>query len=286
MFRVRKTFFCSVGVIFFLSFLVLHGAAQAVDQTVRPSDVCSGKLTITGSSTMCPMISEISRHFQTLHHDVQIEVQCGGSDRGIRDIREGKADIGMIARALTEKEKGLFGFPMARDGVSLILHKSNPVRSLTKEQVIGIFTGRIKNWIQVGGKDAPISVILREKQKPVSELFNDYYKLKGDIRGKVLPGDNPVTINAVASNQYAISYISSGEAERRANAGVPIKILSVNNVMPTKRNIITGNYPITRPLSLVTNGLPSGMVKEFINYCLSSKVVDVIERFDFVPYED
>ena len=120
----------------------------------------------------------------------------------------------------------------------------------------------------------------------MTELFKNYYGLNKDIRGKVLAGDNPVTINAVASNPYAVSYISSGEAERRLGAGVTIKILPVNDVIPTKRNIITGNYPIARPLTLVTRGLPSGMVKEFINFCLSSKVVDIIERFDFVPYED
>ena len=64
------------------------------------------------------------------------------------------------------------------------------------------------------------------------------------------------------------------------------KSVSVGGVMPTERNVITGNYPITRPLSLITRELPGGATKEFINYCLSSKVVDLIEKFDFVPYED
>ena len=101
-----------------------------------------------------------------------------------------------------------------------------------------------------------------------------------------MPGDNPVTIAAVAADPDAIGYVSSGEAERTANAGAAIRIVPVGGVMPTGRNVITGNYPLTRPLSLITRGLPAGAAKEFINYCLSSKVVDLIERFDFVPYED
>ncbi len=281
MISMRKPVYFFVGIIFFFSFLARHVEIEAVQQASP-----GRKLTITGSSTMCPMITEIGKNFKMIHHEVQVEVQCGGSDRGIRDLREGKSDIGMIARALTDREKGMFGFPMARDGVSLILHRGNPVKALSNEQVIGIFTGRITNWKQVGGPDAPISVILREKEKPVTELFTSYYGLKKDIRGRVLPGDNPVTINAVASNPYAIGYVSSGEAGRKSASGVSIKILPVNNVMPTNRNIITGNYPLARALTLVTRELPSGMVKEFINYCLSPKVVDIIERYDFVPYED
>ena len=141
-------------------------------------------------------------------------------------------------------------------------------------------------WQTLNGKNAPIAVILREKEKPVTELFEKYFKLQGRIQGKVVPGDNPVTIEAVAADPDAIGYVSSGEAERQANAGAAIRIVPVGGVMPTERNVITGNYPLTRPLSLITRELPTGAAKDFINYCLSSKVVDLIERFDFVPYED
>ena len=176
---------------------------------------------------------------------------------------------------------------MARDGVSVIESKNNPVGSLSNAQVVAIFTGKIRNWNEVGGRNATISVVLREKQKSSTELFMHYYKLKEtEIRGQVIAGDNPVTIQAVASNPNSIGYVSSGQSERVAAAGIPIKILPVNNVMPTRRNIITGNYPISRPLSLVTKGIPSGMVKEFIDFSLSSSVVDLIVKFDFVPYED
>ncbi len=258
-------------------------AGEAADRPAKPPD---GLLRVTGSSTMCPMIAAIGERFHAVQSGVRIEVQCGGSDRGIRDLREGNAEIGMIARALKGDEKDLFGFPMARDGVSLIVHKTNPLTSLSDQQIAAIFSGGIRAWQPLNGKSAPITVILREKEKPVTELFEKHFNLKGRIQGKVVPGDNPVTIGAVAADPDAIGYVSSGEAERQAGSGAAIRIIPVGGVMPTGRNVITGNYPLTRSLSLITRDLPSGAAKDFINYCLSSKVVDIIERFDFVPYED
>jgi phosphate transport system substrate-binding protein len=268
--------------------LLCVGAVEvrADEPAGRPVKPQAGLLRVTGSSTMCPLISAISERFRTVQPDVRIEVTCGGSDRGIKDVREGNAEIGMIARALKTEEKDLFGFPMARDGVSLIVHKSNPLAALSNEQIAGIFSGEIRDWQRLNGKRAPIAVILREKEKPVTELVEKHFNLKGRIQGKVVPGDNPVTIAAVAADPDAIGYVSSGEAERQANAGAAIRIVSVGGVMPTGRNVITGNYPLTRSLSLITRELPSGAAKDFINYCLSSKVVDLVEKFDFVPYED
>lgn len=260
--------------------------AQAGESAVLSTKPPVGVLRITGSSTMCPLITAIGESFRTVQPDVRIDVQCGGSDRGIKDVREGRAEIGMMSRALKPDEKELFGFPMARDGVSLIVHKSNPLAALSHEQIAGIFSGEIGDWQPLNGKRAPIAVILREPQKPVSELFEKHFKLQGRIQGKVVPGDNPVTITAVAANPDAIGYVSSGEAERQANSGAAIRIVSVSGVMPTGRNVITGNYPLTRPLSLIARELPGGAAKDFIDYCLSSKVVDLIVKFDFVPYED
>lgn len=236
---------------------------------------------------MCPLIAEIGKRFEYLHPGIRVEVQCGGSGRGISDAREGKADIGMASRALTEKEKDLYGFPIARDGISVILHKDNPVKALSDAQVADIYTGKITNWKEVGGRDAAITVVNPKKGYSSAELFSHYFKIGyEDIKADIIAGDNPTRIKAVIADLSAIAYISAGEADRTARAGIPIKLLPFNNVMPTGRNIITGNYPITRPLILVTKNLPSGAVKAFIDFCLSQAVVDLIEKLDFVPYED
>lgn len=261
-------------------------AGQPAEQASRTLPT-PGKLLITGSSTMCPLIAEIGKRFEYLHPGIRVEVQCGGSGRGISDAREGKADIGMASRALTEKEKDLYGFPIARDGISVILHKDNPVKALSDAQVADIYTGKITNWKEVGGRDAAITVVNPKKGYSSAELFSHYFKIGyEDIKADIIAGDNPTRIKAVIADPSAIAYISAGEADRTARAGIPIKLLPFNNVMPTGRNIITGNYPITRPLILVTKNLPSGAVKAFIDFCLSQAVVDLIEKLDFVPYED
>ena len=284
--RLQHLFRTCLAVPGFFLLCALVVDARADEPAGRTGKPPAGVLRITGSSTMCPMITAIGERFRAVQPEVRIEVACGGSDRGIKDLREGNAEIGMLSRAPKTEEKDLVSFPMARDGVSVIVHKTNPLTALSNEQIAGVFSGEIKDWQQLNGKRASIAVILREPQKPVTELFEKYFNLKGRIQGQVVPGDNPVTIEAVAKNPDAIGYVSSGEAEREANSGTAIRIVPVGGVMPTERNVITGNYPLTRPLSLITRELPSGAAKEFINYCLSSKVVDLIVRFDFVAYED
>lgn len=276
---IKKWIVCLAAVVIALSLFIQAGRADGARETSR--------LLITGSSTMCPLISEISSRFQALHPEIQVEVQCGGSGRGISDVREGKAAIGMASRPLTGKESDLLGFPIARDGVSIILHMDNPVKSLSNAQIVGIYTGRITDWNKVGGRSAPITVLNPKSGYGSVELFTHYFNIKYDeIKADQVVGDNSTRVRAVADNPNAISYVSSGEAERKALSGVPIRLLPINGVMPTRRNIITVNYPVSRPLNLVTKGSPSGMVKEFIDYCLSSAIVDLIEKYDFVPYED
>ncbi len=257
-------------------------------ETPGSSPVRSGDtLLITGSSTMCALVADIAKRYQKLHGTVRIDVQCGGSERGIKDVREGKADIGMVSRAFTAADKDLNGYPIARDGVSIIVHKDNPVNSLSNDQIVGIFTGRVTSWDAVQGRSERIEVVLREMQKAVTELFCGYFKLKEkDLAGKVVPGDNPVTIEAVATSRRTIGYVSSGFAEHAISAGARIKILPFNNIMPTRRNIITMNYPISRPLMLITGSRPSGLAREFIDFALSSGNVDLIESYSYVPYED
>lgn len=282
---MRKGIFHAI-VLVFLCFPLWNGEAQSAEQPRHSSDN-PVKLVITGSSTMCSLVTEIAKRFETLHPKTRIEVQCGGSARGISDARAGNADIGMVSRVLAEKEKDLNSFPLARDGISIILHKDNPVESLTDVQVAEIYTGKITNWKIVGGRDASITVVNPLKGYSSVELFTHYFNINyDDIKATVVEGDNSTRLRTVADNPNAIAYLSSGEAERSEKAGAPINILPFNKVAPTSRNIITGNYPITRPLTLVTKGFPSGMVKAFIDFCLSSAVVDVIEQYDFIPYED
>ncbi|MHB1174074.1 MAG: phosphate ABC transporter substrate-binding protein [Sulfuriferula sp.] len=247
----------------------------------------AGKLLLTGSSTMAPLMRAISERFRAQHPGVQIQILTGGSSRGIHDVRAGKADIGMASQALTDRERGLNGFLMARDGVGIIVNKDNPLTTLTDRQVTDIFTGRIGNWKALSGRDAPIVVVNREQGRSEAELFTHYFKFAyGDIRAAMTTGDNQPTIDAVARNPNAVTFVSLGEAERRAQAGTPIKLLALNGVAASSKTVRNGNYPLSRPLSLVSKDLPKGLARAFIAFSLSPQVTGLIEENGFVPYED
>jgi len=252
--------------------------------TVVPA---SGKLLISGSSTMAPMIEAVGKRFSATRSGVQIEVQTVGSSRGIDDVMKGNANIGMASRLLTDKESGLYSFAIARDGVCLVVHKDNPVRSLTNRQVFDIYTGKISNWSKVGGKDAPIAPINAKEGLGSVELFTHYFNIRyADIKAQITVSGNLERIKALGENTNSIAYISIGTAQQQLDMGAPIKLLPIDGVAATTKNIRSGNFPISRPLLLLTKELPTGLAKEFINFSLSSQITDIVLEHDFVPYMD
>lgn len=277
----------TLAAIFAVAVPLLCATEAALPQSRRAVDALAGHLLITGSSTAAPLVSAMAKRFEAHHPGVSIEVQTGGSGRGIADARQGRADIGMVSRALGEAEQDLVGAPIARDGVALIVHKSNPVRALSDDQVIGIYTGKFTNWKQLGGRDAPILTVAADDRRSSAELFGHYFHLTRDaIKAQRTVGDNALRVKLLAENPSAIVYMSVGEAERAAHAGTPIRALPVAGVEATSRNIRNGNFPISRPLTLVTRAEPVGLAKAFVDYCVSSQVTDIVIAFDFVPYLD
>jgi phosphate transport system substrate-binding protein len=251
------------------------------------ADQLTGKLVITGASTLAPLIAEIGKRFESLYPRVRIDVQSGGSSRGVADARQGLADIGMVSRAMKDDERDLSAFPVARDGVCPILHQENPVQALTDEQVVAIYTGTVTNWKSVGGTDAPITVVNKADGRSTLEVFLHYFKLKNvDIKAQVVIGDNEQGVKTVAGNRNAIGYVSIGTAEYDATHGVPIKLLPIGGVSASTESVQKGIFPLSRPLHIVTRTPPVGLAKAFIEYAQSKAVHDLIRQQYFVPLAD
>lgn len=247
----------------------------------------TGHVRISGSTTMGPMIGAMVKEFQTLQPGVTFELRAGGSGQGLKDVKEGKSDIGMVSRALTTAERDWLPFAVARDGIAVSIHSANPVASLSDEQVAAIYTKKIVNWREVGGRDAPISVVGASPQAGSTELFLQQFRIKqGEVRPDVMADANADRFAAMSRNPETILYSSLGEAERRARAGEKIKLLPHAGIAATSDNLAAGRYAVARPLTLVTKGLPSGPAKAFIDYVRSPAAIPVIERFEFVPYRD
>ncbi|MBG1241856.1 phosphate ABC transporter substrate-binding protein [Nostoc sp. NZL] len=264
--------------------LGLSSCTQPSKTATQPTNKLQGKLVLTGSSTVAPLVAEIGKRFESEYPDVRVDVQTGGSSRGIADARTAVANIGMASRSLKEEEKDLQAFSIARDGIGIILHKENSVKSLSNQQVIDIYTGKINNWQQVSGKNAPITVVNKAEGRSTLELFLGYFKLKNsDIKASVVIGDNQQGIKTVAGNPNAIGYVSIGTAEFSINNSVPIKLLPLNGVAATTENVQNGTFPLSRPLNLVTKIQPQGLDRAFIEFAQSPQVHDIVKKQDFVP---
>lgn len=262
----------------------LQACNQPPKASTNSSESLQGKIVLTGSSTVAPLAAEIGKRFESEHAEVRVDVQSGGSSRGIADARQEVADIGMISRSLKEEEQDLQAFTIARDGIGIILHQDNPLQSLTDQQVVDIYTGKLDNWQEVGGKDATITVVNKAEGRSTLELFLDYFKLNNrDIKAQVVIGDNQQGIKTVAGNANAIGYVSIGTAEYSADNGVPIKLLPVGGVAATTENVQNGTFPLARSLNLVTKTQPEGLNKEFVEFARSPKVKDIVEEQHFVP---
>ncbi len=254
--------------------LLLANGARAEDH----------KLVLTGSSTVAPLVLEIGKRFEKQNPGVRIDVQSGGSSRGVADARSGLADIGMASRALKPEENDLVAHTIAMDGIGVILHRSNPVQALAGEQIKAIYTGQITHWKEVGGKDARITVGNRAEGRSELELFLHYFKLKNsEIKARLIIGETQQAIKTVAGNPGAIAYVSIGAAEYEAAQGTPIRLLPMEGVAASVANVRAGRFPLSRPLNLVTKGEATGLARRFLDFARSGAVDDLVGSQFFVP---
>lgn len=243
------------------------------------------KLTLTGSSTVAPLIGEIAKRYEAENPGIRIDVQTGGSSRGLADASQGLADIGMISRGLKAEEEGEFqGFVIAKDGIGLIVHGDNPVQAISDQQVVDIYKGEVDAWQAVGGNNAPITVVNKAEGRSTLELFLKYFELENsEVQADVVIGDNQQGIKTVAGNPNALGYVSIGAAEYDIAQGSPIKLLPVDKIAATTETVQDGSFPLSRPLTLVVTEPPMGLTQDFINFAQSEQVHDIVRAQNFVP---
>lgn len=271
-----KLFF-PVGVLVCLGIFISGCGTHETTQTI----------TLTGSSTIAPLAAELGKRFEEQNPGYRVDVQTGGSSRGVADAQTHQADIGMVSRALSDEESQVLdAHPIARDGICLIVHQSNPVSELTDEQIVNIYTGDITNWQEVGGPDQEIVVVHKAEGRSTLELFLKHFGLKNEqVEADSIIGDNQQGIKLVSQRPEAIGYVSIGTAQFEAENGVSIKLLPVGGVEATVENVANETFPLSRTLNLVTakDAEPSPAAKKFLEFAQSAEVHDVVEGLQFVP---
>lgn len=256
------------------SALLLAGCAPEREQT----------LSISGSSTIAPLMAEIGQRFEALHPGVRVDVQSGGTSRGIQDVRGGLAAIGMVSRALNADEHDLTAHAIARDGIALIVHADNPLKDIGSAQVVGLYTGRLSDWSELGGPQGRVVKVHKAEGRSTLELFLKHFGLdNAAVRPDLVIGDNQQGIKSVAGNPLAIGYVSIGSAEYEARQGVPIKLLDLDGQAASTETLLAGSYPLSRELNLVVHGEPDANTQALLAFAQSAEVADLVAQHAFIP---
>jgi phosphate transport system substrate-binding protein len=260
----------------------------------------SGKnsIQVKGSDTMVNLGQAWAEKYMEENPQEFLAVTGGGSGTGISSLISGTTDIAMSSRNIKDKEislakeKGInpYEIKVALDGLAVVANLKNPVSKLTIEQLAQIFTGKITNWKEGGGEDKKIVILSREVNSGTHVYFKEHVLRRGDPNGKeefapsaLLLSSSQAIADEVAGNPAAIGYYGMGYISNKQKAIMVAKDEKSEYEAPSIENVVNGKYPISRPLFLYTNGSPKGLVKKFIDFCLSKKGQEIVLETDFVP---
>lgn len=251
----------------------------------KDTEGLSGKLTMSGSTTVLPIAQACAEEFMNINPNVNISVRGGGSSIGVKDIMAGTVEIGNASRDAKEKEISkakesginLYQNIVANDGIAVIVHPKNTINNLTLEQIQAIYTGKITNWKELGGPDMNIVVISRDTSSGTYEVFYEIAMKKQNIFPScIMVASNNAAVTSVKTTPGAIAYSGLGYLTSS------IKPIQINGVDPTIKNILTGEYPVSRKLNMYTNGKPQGITKSFMDFILSPQGQKIVENQGFI----
>ncbi len=253
---------------------------------------------VKGSDTMVNLGQAWAEKYMEKNPGDFVAVTGGGSGTGFSSLISGTCDIAMASRNIKEKEialakqKGInpFEIKVGLDGLAVVVNPKNPVSKLTIAQLAAIFTGKVSNWKEVGGLDSKIVILSREVNSGTHVYFKEHVLRKGDPNGKeefassalLLPSSQAIA-DEVAGNPSAIGYYGMGYISSKQKAISVAKDETSEYVSSTTDNVVSGKYPISRPLFLYVNGEPKGLVKKFVDFVLSQEGQDIVLKTDFVP---
>lgn len=231
-------------------------------------------LTLVGAYDVQPLAQELAEAYTARWDYVTIGVEGGGSDLGLRAVREGEVDIGLVARELGVEEKGDLEVTLfARDAIAVVVNETRGVEAISIAQVRSIFAGEILDWAEVGGQAGGIVPVVQEGGSEARALFEDRVMDGGRVTpwAVVVLGDEGVA-RFVAQERGAIGTLSMG------GLGAGIRALALDGVPPEPEAIRQGTYSLARPFFLVTGAEANYEVRAFIEFVLSPEGQAIVGR--------
>ncbi len=244
-------------------------------------------IVIDGSTTVGPIAKAFADYYKE-KTGIGATISESGSGNGVKSLINGACDIANMSRFMKDSEfktcveKGILpvAHVVAFDGLAVVVNPANKVGALTMAQLADIYTGKIRNWKELGGDDAEIVVISRDTNSGTYETFNELVLRKNPVvKGAEYVGSNGQAKTRVASTKNAIAYVGLGFADDS------VKTLSVDGILPSSKTIVSGKYPIARPLFMFTNKYPKmgTPVYDFVTLHLSEEGREIVRDLGYIP---
>jgi phosphate transport system substrate-binding protein len=289
--------FVRVGLLFI--FLVLSACSSGGSQSTQPTKT-GGYIQNKGSDTLVNLALAWAEKYQADNPGVTISVTGGGSGTGIAALINGTVDLANASRKiepgetdqLKAKGKDPVEFIVARDAIAVIVNPTNPVNQLTIQQISDIYTGKINNWSQVGGKDLPIVRLSREVNSGTHVYFRDTVIRLGQKDNKALFATNTLLlpssegiVSELRQNPDAIGYDGLGYVPKDLKVIAVAQKAGEPYVLPSVKTTNDKTYPIARDLYMYTAGQPSGLVKQYLDWISTPEAQKIVADEGFVPIQ-
>lgn len=279
--------------------MIIQGCSKPQEGESGTAPKASKSIEVKGSDTMVNLGGAWAEAFNAKGAGASVSVTGGGSGTGIAALINGTTDVAESSRSMSPEEidsakkggRDPQETIVAKDGVSFIVNKSNPVSKLTVGQLADIFTGKFTDWKQVGGMAGKIVVLSRDRSSGTHVFVLEHVLRHGQSKGpeqygkEVLMQLSSQTIaDEVATNPSAIGYVGMGYVNPAKHKHLFIaKDAGAKYVEPTPANVLNGTYPVARPLYFYTPGKPSAEVQAFIDFVLSKEGQAIVTKEEFVP---
>lgn len=294
--RVISRLYIAIGLV--IGVLALSACDSELNWSQNDNIVDSVTLTNKGSDTIVNLALAWAEAYHVIYPNVSVSVTGGGSGTGIAAMINGTVDIANASRKMkdkeitTAKENGFtpLEYVIARDGIAVIVNPHNPVNQLTLQQLSDIFSGKITNWVDVGGENRPIVCLSREVNSGTHVYFLEIVVRMGNKKDEtffapstlLLPSSEGIT-SEISQNPNAIGYDGLGYVTNAVKTVAVSPNDTSTYIVPTIETVIDNTYPISRSLYMYLPGEPNGYTKDYIDWIYSAEAQLIVEKLGFVP---
>ena len=244
------------------------------------------EITIVGSTTVLPVMQKAVEIYAQNNPDIKITLSGGGSGVGITSLLDGSCDIAMSSRPIRDEEKKqaeekglkLKEVEIGKDGITIVVHASNTIPGITKDQLKDVYTGKIKNWKEAGGSDLEIVVVSRDTSSGTFEEFsNKILNKEKMIDGALMQASNAAVRSAVAGAEGAIGYLGLGFVDSS------VKAIRLDGITASEETVHSLKYPLSRSLCLYLREDAAKPILDFIDFILSPEGQKLVKEEGYLP---